>query len=314
MDNQPTIEYADWDEEAISDDDREEWDQKVLQIEALIRRLPLDQLNSVADYVVSLVKQLPNMGVPMSMLLSEEVLARSWDSPEDDAAWGSLAELLQSKIKNLKSKISGVLFDLDGTLVDTVDLIVAGFQHVTSTHLGYCIAPAAVKATIGRPLRECLSELAPGMGDTLYEAYQEFNRQYHDVMIREVPGIVPLLADLKRRGIAVGIVTSKRRVSAERSLGRFNLAAHFDILISQDDTTRHKPYPDPLHKGLERIGLPAANVIYVGDAIHDIMAAQAVPMRVAAVTWGAAERDTLARHAPDWLIDDVAQLREIIES
>lgn len=218
----------------------------------------------------------------------------------------------QSKTQNPKSKISGVLFDLDGTLVDTVDLIVAGFQHVTSSYLGYVIEPAKVKATIGRPLRECLAELAPEMGDKLYDAYQDFNRQYHDVMIREVPGVVPVLEELKRRGIEIGIVTSKRRVSAERSLNRFELAGHFDILVAQDDTDKHKPDPAPLIKGIEKMGLPAAEVIYVGDAVHDIIAARAVPMRVAAVTWGAEERDVLAALQPDWLIDDIGQLLEII--
>ncbi len=210
------------------------------------------------------------------------------------------------------TSIKGVLFDLDGTLVDTVDLIVAGFQHVTTTHLGYCIEPAAVKATMGRPLRECLSELAPDCGDILYNTYQDFNRQHHDTMIREVPGVVAVLEELERRGIAIGIVTSKRLVSAERSLNRFDLAGHFDVLITQDDTTRHKPDPAPLLCGLERMKLPAAAVIYVGDAIHDIIAAHAVPMRVAAVTWGAEERATLASLQPDWLIDDMAQLLAII--
>ncbi len=216
-----------------------------------------------------------------------------------------------SKTQNPKSKIAGVLFDLDGTLVDTVDLIVAGFQHATMAHLGYCIEPAAVKATIGRPLRECLTELAPELGDTLYDAYQDFNRQHHDTMIKEVPGVVAVLEELKRRGIAIGIVTSKRLVSAQRSLDRFDLAGHFDVLITQDDTTRHKPDPAPLLCGLQRLNLPASEVIYVGDAIHDIMAARAVPMRVAAVTWGAEERHILANLQPDWLIDDIAQLLEI---
>ncbi len=225
----------------------------------------------------------------------------------------SPSQSAQSKIQNPKSKIAGILFDLDGTLVDTVDLIVAGFQHATTTHLGYSIAPAAVKATIGRPLRECLAELAPNLGDTLYDAYQDFNRLHHDTMIKEVPGVVAVLEEMKRRGIAVGIVTSKRLVSAQRSLDRFDLAGYFDVLITQDDTTRHKPDPAPLLCGIEKLGLPADEVIYVGDAIHDIMAAHAVPMQVAAVTWGAEERNVLAALQPDWLIDEMALLLEITQ-
>jgi hypothetical protein len=92
------LEYEDWDEETTSNENREEWDQKVLQIEALIRRLSLAELNTIAEAVINLVKQKPNMGIPATMLLSEEVLARDWNSPEDDAAWGSLtgATLLTS--------------------------------------------------------------------------------------------------------------------------------------------------------------------------------------------------------------------------
>ncbi len=89
-----TLDYEEEDEYNLPNDDREEWDQKVLQIEAVIRRLSLTELNSVFDFAYSLLKQHPNMGVTMAEALSEEVFARSWNSPEDDAAWGSLTEVM----------------------------------------------------------------------------------------------------------------------------------------------------------------------------------------------------------------------------
>lgn len=84
------LEYDDWDDEPATDYDREEWDQKVLQIEAVIRRLSLAELNNVFDFAYNLLKQHPNRGITMAEAVSEEVFGRDWNSPEDDAAWVSL--------------------------------------------------------------------------------------------------------------------------------------------------------------------------------------------------------------------------------
>jgi len=205
-----------------------------------------------------------------------------------------------------------ILFDLDGTLVDTVNLIVAGFQQVTLAHLGYQIAPAAVKATIGRPLQAVFEELHPGWGERLTASYREFNLANHDALIHPVAGVDAVLAELQARGLPLGVVTSKGQPAAEMSLRRFDLSHYFSLLVTLDDVARPKPAPDPLLLGCARFGLQPAEVTYVGDAIHDIIAARAAAMRVVAVTWGAGTAAEFAQYPPDHIISHFAELLTLL--
>lgn len=205
-----------------------------------------------------------------------------------------------------------ILFDLDGTLVDTVPLIVAGFQYTTRLHFGYAVAPEAVTPTIGRPLQEAFEEMHPGHGELLTANYRQFNVANHDALILEVPGVDATLTALQARGLPLAVVTSKRLYAAEMSLRRLDLSRYFVTVVTLDDVVKPKPAPDPLLVGAERLGLQPAECIYVGDAIHDIIAARAAAMPVVAVTWGAGTAAEFAAYPPDVVINQMGDLLKLL--
>jgi len=150
----------------------------------------------------------------------------------------------------------GVLFDLDGTLVDSLDLIVACFDHTYRTHLGATLPRAAIVSTIGRPLLATLEDSAPGRGSALFATYSAYHDVHHDDLLRPFPRALDAVRSLHARGLPLGVVTSKRDASARRALRRFDVEPLFPVVVALEDTVRHKPAPDPLLEGARRLGLP----------------------------------------------------------
>lgn len=196
------------------------------------------------------------------------------------------------------------LFDLDGTLVDSIDLIMASFRHTMRTHLGAVPPDAAWRAGFGRPLRTQLAAYASEQADVdgLVATYRAYNHEHHDRLVRPYPGIADTVATLRARGAALAIVTSKGRTLAWRGLARCGLDAHFTVLVGVDDVRAHKPDPAPVLLALDRLSAPAGGAVFVGDSPHDIRAGRAAGVSTAAVTWGPFPRAALAIEAPDhWL-------------
>ena len=131
-----------------------------------------------------------------------------------------------------------VLFDLDGTLLDSIELIVRAFQHTTLLHLGEPAARARIVPTIGRSLLAVLDELAPGRSAELLPTYDQFVRDYHDELAVLTPGAEPVLAELRTRGYALGIVTSKRRPVARLAFEAYGLDRLVDVVVCLEDTVR----------------------------------------------------------------------------
>jgi pyrophosphatase PpaX len=219
-----------------------------------------------------------------------------------------------------------VLFDLDGTLIHSIDHIVACWQHAVRTCLGREITRDEILPKVGRMLLETLEEEAPGRGEDLLAVYRAYQLAHHDTAVTVVPGMHDTLETLKAAGVALGVVTSKGVPAARMGLRLFNLEPLFDTLVTYEDTTRHKPHPDPLLVACERLGIkmrPAEHtngeaeppatlafpgVFYVGDAVVDILAGKAAGMRTVAVTWGAGTLETLRHADPDYIIDTMEDL------
>jgi pyrophosphatase PpaX len=205
----------------------------------------------------------------------------------------------QSAIRNPQSAI---LFDLDGTLIDSVELIVRSYQHATTIHLGEPLAREAIVPTIGLSLEAILEGLAPGRGPTLVETYREYMRANHDLLVRPYDGVLETLRALRERGYRLGIVTSKGRPAATLAFLQWALDAHVDATICAEDAPRTKPAPDPLLAAAAHLGVEPAQCCYIGDTPHDLIAAHAAGMGAIAVPWGAGTREALAAAQPDlWL-------------
>ena len=201
-----------------------------------------------------------------------------------------------------------MLFDFDGTLADSVDLIVASFRAA----LGDEVPDGELRSWIGRPLRLLMEQVRPGTSEQSMGTYRSFYRAHHDELIRPVPGVPGLLEDLSRAGATVGVVSSKRADFIELGLVALGMSDTVDILASQDDTPRHKPFPDPLLFAARRLDVRPAECVYVGDAVVDLQAGQAAGMGTVGVSWGAGERSALEAAGPDAVVDDVAGLTSVL--
>ncbi|WP_249138480.1 HAD family hydrolase [Phycicoccus avicenniae] len=201
-----------------------------------------------------------------------------------------------------------VLFDLDGTLVDTIPLIVASYRHAFFTVLGEEVDEARARAWIGRPLLEALLEESPEHGHALDAEYRRWNLANTERLIRRVDGVPRLLADLAAAGVRTAVVTSKRRETAALALAAAGIEDAVEVVAGLEDTARHKPAPDPLLHGAAALGVDTSECVYVGDAVVDLRAARAAGCAAVAVTWGAGDRAALVEEAPDAVVDDVTAL------
>lgn len=201
-----------------------------------------------------------------------------------------------------------VLFDLDGTVVDTVELITESFRHATRTVLGEILPDEVITAGVGRPLVQQMKALSAEHAQELFDAYREYNHRRHDELIRRYAGIEEMLVALRAAGRRLGIVTSKSADTTAMAFHAVGLQGHFDAIVTATDTDEHKPSPAPLRLCLERLGASAADAIYVGDSPFDIQAGAAAGMATAAVAWGVFSREALLAAHPDFWVRDPEEL------
>mgnify|MGYP006317538117 FL=1 len=208
----------------------------------------------------------------------------------------------------MRPRFHAVLFDLDGTLADTIPLIVASYQHAFRTVLGEEIDEARARAWIGRPLLAALLEESPEHGHDLDQTYREWNLANTARLIRRYEGVPEMLEALASAGVRMAVATSKRRQTARLALEGVGIDHLIEVAAALEDTTRHKPEPDPLLHAAAALGAQPCDCVYVGDATVDVLAARAAGMAAIAVSWGAADREALAATGPDALVDTVADL------
>jgi pyrophosphatase PpaX len=229
--------------------------------------------------------------------------------------------------ENSIRRLETILFDFDGTLVNTTPLILRSFRETWQTHLGFNFADETYISTFGTHLQSAIGHLidlgietgrhqAPADRQTtigeMLGTYRRINLSWHDSMVEPFPGVDQMLEHLRQRRIGMGIVSSKMRAGVERGLRLFNLGGYFTEIIAAEDVTRHKPDPEPICLALTRLGAAAERTLYLGDSIHDIRAGQAAAVRTAAAAWGPFSRRLLADSAPDFILDSPGEMRTII--
>jgi pyrophosphatase PpaX len=194
-----------------------------------------------------------------------------------------------------------VLFDLDGTLIDSGPIILASMQHAVRTVLGREIPPAELALTIGgQGIVAQMNAIDAEHADALLEAYKEHNDGLHETL-EAFEELLAVLPRLKAEGRKLGIVTAKRQRTVGLALDRFPaLASALDLVVAHEDTERHKPDPDPVLLAVEKLGGAPGDAVYVGDSPFDIGAAKAAGVYSIAVGWGGIHPDErLLAEEPD---------------
>ena len=206
--------------------------------------------------------------------------------------------------------LKAVLFDFDGTIVDTTELIYESMRRATGEVLGRELGRETLMANVGQPLPRQMELLADGQPEKtaeLLEVYLHHNEELHEGLIREFPKVGTSLARLRDADLRLAVATSKRRFSVEMALDSFpDLRDVFDVFVTMEDTSEHKPLPAPLLKGLELLGdVSPERAAYVGDAPFDVAAARAAGVTSVAVSWGAFTAEALRAAGPDHLFEDL---------
>lgn len=207
-----------------------------------------------------------------------------------------------------------ILWDLDGTLADTIPLIVAAYRHTMEVHRGSVPPDDRWLEHVGRPLKETLRDFTASAeeAEALRRTYVGFQEREHDRMVQPYPGLVELVQELGRRGRTQALVTSKARDMALRTLDVCGLAGTFPVTVTADEVTRGKPDPEPVRLALTQLSLEGAHrILFVGDSPHDVAAGRAAGVATAAVTWGAFDEGRLVRTEPDHLVRSVEELADV---
>jgi len=208
-----------------------------------------------------------------------------------------------------------VLFDLDGTLIDTIELILSSARHAfEGWHRGIPSDEEWVKG-IGTPLVHQLRSYAASEDEValLLDRYRRYQNDHHDRLTRCYDDVPAVVAELEERGHPLAIVTSKATPIANRSLAYVGLDRHFPVIVGCDDTERHKPDPAPVLLALERLGVGRDRAVFVGDSPHDVHAGKAAGVLTVAALWGPFSRETLADAQPNHFIGCLAELPGVLD-
>jgi pyrophosphatase PpaX len=202
-----------------------------------------------------------------------------------------------------------VLFDLDGTVIDSGSIILASMRHAAQTVLGREIPDEQLVAAVGGPgLVEQMRILDPDRVDELVECYRAHNEPLHSELA-ECAGMTDALTTLKDEGRRLGIVTAKRRATVDIAFRYLPLEGFFEVVVGSDDTNTHKPDPAPLVYALEQLDADPREAAYVGDSPFDVRAAKAAGLHAVAVTWGGIHtRERLEAEGPDAIVSDTDEL------
>jgi len=201
-------------------------------------------------------------------------------------------------------KIRAVLYDFDGTLADSTELIMRCYRHTMSTHLGAAPPDEEWLSGFGMTLETQIARFARSAAETeaMLDTYRVYQREHHDRMLVPFPGTLETVEALQRRGARLAIVTSKHRTGALRGMDLCGIVDHFPVVVTPEDVARPKPDPEPVLFALEKLGVRAEEAVFVGDSPHDMAAGKAAGTKVAAALWGPFPRAALERERPDWML------------
>ncbi|MBD1223235.1 pyrophosphatase PpaX [Virgibacillus halodenitrificans] len=206
--------------------------------------------------------------------------------------------------------IDTILFDLDGTLIDTNELITASFEHTFKKH-NLSFTKEEIMGFNGPPLLDTFHNIDPERADVLVKTYREHNLAEHDRYVKAFPYAVETIQKLKNSGKKVGIVSTKMAKSVHMGLTLTGLQPLFNTIITYDDVQHAKPHPEPVIKAMKELDADGASTLMVGDNYHDIVAGKNAGVQTAGVSWAHKGRDSLLAYKPTYMLEDMRDLLKI---
>lgn len=211
--------------------------------------------------------------------------------------------------------LTTLLFDLDGTLIDSIDLILRSYRHTLKVHRGIEPPDDVWMQGLGTPLWVQFRTWTDDENEikAMVATYRDYNLAHHDSAVRPYDGVVDALRAVHARGYTLGLVTSKLRSGALRGLNLIGVTDLFSAIVGSDDVTHPKPHPEPVLKALAMLGAKPEATIFIGDARHDMECGRAAGVRTAAALWGPFDRSDLADLDPDYWLDRPGDLLQLTD-
>jgi pyrophosphatase PpaX len=213
------------------------------------------------------------------------------------------------------SALRTLLFDLDGTLIDSVRLILDSYHHTLAAHGLPARTDAEWLQGVGTPLRVQFADWKDDSErlEALIATYREYNLANHDRMVTIYPGVLEAMRQVKARGATTGLVTSKNQQGALRGLRLVGLNELIDVMVCADDVENPKPHPEPVERAVRLLGADPTATVYIGDSIHDLRSGRAAGVKTAAVRWGPFGREHLEHAEPDFWLQRPEEIVTLLE-
>ncbi|MEI5907663.1 pyrophosphatase PpaX [Bacillus spongiae] len=205
-----------------------------------------------------------------------------------------------------------ILFDLDGTLIDTNELIISSFLYTLNRFFPDQYKLEDVLPFIGPPLEESFEKVAPEQVREMVDCYRKYNLENHDALVKEFEGVKETVAKLHERGYKLAIVSTKIHNVVIKGLELMGLKAYFDVIVALDDVTKAKPDPEPIQLALTKLNSLPNEAVMIGDNHHDILAGKNAGTKSIGVAWSAKGRDYLEHYEPDYMLDKMPDLLDLL--
>jgi pyrophosphatase PpaX len=209
--------------------------------------------------------------------------------------------------------IKNVFFDLDGTIIDTNELIIESFLHVLNDQLDMKVTRDQLIPHMGRPLADQFRYFTEQLNvEQQVSAYREYNLMRHDEMVSVFPHVHEVIQTLAGHGVKMGVVTTKMRSTTERVLDMFQLLPYMQTIITLEDVEHPKPHPEPVLRAMHALQANPKESVMIGDSSFDIISAQQAGIRSAGVAWSLKGAAALECYHPDWMLNDMRDLYDIV--
>ncbi|MFB5282864.1 pyrophosphatase PpaX [Peribacillus sp. Hz7] len=213
----------------------------------------------------------------------------------------------------MSSNISTLLFDLDGTLINTNELIIASFTETLNHYYPGQYKREDILPFIGPSLIETFSSINPEFAEEMIAFYRKHNWEHHDLLVTQFDGVYETIESLFQSKYKLAIVTTKKRDIVERGLKLSRLDQFFDVVVTMDDIEKPKPDPEPLLKALNALGSDPAEAMMIGDNYHDILGGKNAGTKTAGVAWSLKGTEFLKTYHPDYILNHMSDLIDILQ-